>query len=127
MVASSLTRRVELSLQPSTARRELSAFLGDSRWDGDVDAVVLAAHEAMVNAHRHAGGVTRATAGFDGRAVVVKVTDAGPGFRIPTSRGEVPDVDAERGRGLFLIQELADDVHVMRDGREVSVLLRFDR
>ncbi len=126
MVTSSLTRPVELSPQPTAARRELARLLGDARWDGDADAVVLAVHEAMVNAQRHAGGVTHVAAGFDGEALVVEIADRGPGFGLPTSCG-VPDVDLERGRGLFLIQQLAEDVRVVRAGPEVRLQLRFER
>jgi anti-sigma regulatory factor (Ser/Thr protein kinase) len=126
MVTSALTRPVELPPQPTAARRELSRLLGDARWEGDTDAVVLAVHEAMVNAQRHAGGVTHAEARFDGQALVVEVADRGAGFQLPTRTG-VPDVDAERGRGLFLIQELTEDVRVVRAGPEVCLQLRFER
>ena len=125
MVAASLTRPVELSPQPTVARRELARLLGDASWDGDVEAVVLAVHEAMVNAHRHAGGVKRATASFEGGTVVVEITDGGQGFGIPDS-GDMPDISAERGRGLFLISQLAADARVARSGQDVRLLLRFD-
>ena len=125
MVTSSLVRPVSLPLRPSPARRELARLLADAGWGGDIDAVILAVHEAMVNAQRHAGGVTAATAGLDRRTVVVKVSDRGPGFSLPESTG-VPDIDAERGRGLFLIQRLADDVRVVSADREHSLLLRFE-
>jgi anti-sigma regulatory factor (Ser/Thr protein kinase) len=125
MVATSLARPVELPPQPAAARRELARMLGDAEWTGNTDAVVLAVHEAMVNAQRHAGGVARAAAGFDGQALVVEVADRGPGFRIPTPCG-VPDVDAERGRGLFLIQQLAEEIQIVRDGSEVCLQLRFE-
>ena len=126
MITSPPTRPVELSLQPSDTRRELARMLGEADWRGDVDGVVLAVHEAMVNADRHAGGVTKVTVGVHGRSVLVKVSDRGPGFGIPES-DDVPDIGAERGRGLFLIRELASDVRVARDGPVVSLFLRFER
>ena len=126
MITSARSRPVELPLQPSDTRQELARMLDEADWDGDVEGVVLAVHEAMVNAHRHGGGVTRVTAGVDGGSVVVHVSDRGPGFGLPES-ADIPDVAAERGRGLFLIRELASDVHVARDGRDVSLLLRFER
>jgi serine/threonine-protein kinase RsbW len=126
MVTSSLIRPVELPLQPTAARRALARLLGDAHWQGDADAAVLAVHEAMANAQRHAGGVAHAAARFDGQALVVEVADRGPGFRVPAPTG-VPDVDAERGRGLFLIQQLADDVRVVRAGSDVCLRLRFER
>lgn len=124
MVTSSLTRPVELPSQPTAARRELARLLDDADWDGSADAVMLAVHEAMVNSQRHAGGVTHAMAALDGRDLVVEVADRGPGFHLPAPSG-VPDVDNERGRGLFLIQQLAGDVCVVRAGPDVCLQLRF--
>ncbi|HEV2758853.1 MAG TPA: ATP-binding protein [Acidimicrobiales bacterium] len=126
MMVSALTRPVELSRHPAVARRELTELLRDAAWDGDVDAVLLAVHEAMVNAQRHGGGVTHAGAGFDGRSLVVEITDRGRGFHVPDSPG-VPEVTAERGRGLFLIRRLTSDAHLVRDGADVRLVLTFDR
>ncbi len=125
MLVTALAPPVSLSDQPAMARRQLAEFLGDARWRGDVDGVLLAVHEALVNGLRHAGGVTRATAGFDGESLVVEVWDRGRGFRIPPSTS-IPDMTAERGRGLFLMRRLATDVRVVRSGAEVGLLLRFD-
>jgi len=121
-----LTRAVELSTQPALARRELTDLLADAKWEGDADGVVLAVHEAMVNAQRHGGGVTSASAGFEGRDLVVEVSDRGRGFHIPESPG-VADITAERGRGLFLIRQLTADAEVVRTGRDVRLVLTFQR
>jgi serine/threonine-protein kinase RsbW len=126
MVASSPTRPVELSTQPAAARHELNRLLVESQWDGDVDGVVLAVHEAMVNAQRHAGGVTHAAADVHGGAVVVEVYDEGGGFGMPMLP-EMPDSTSERGRGLFLIRSLAADARVRRSGKQVCLHLRFER
>jgi anti-sigma regulatory factor (Ser/Thr protein kinase) len=126
MLTSSLTRPIELAPQPGLARRELTRMLADAGWDGDVDAVALAMHEAMVNSQRHAGGVSRATACLDDDAVVVTVSDRGRGFGVADAP-PMPDPAAERGRGLFLIRRLATDVQVIRSGREVRLVLRFER
>ncbi len=126
MIASSMTRPVALPAQPAAARRTLARLLDDAAWGGDADAVVLATHEAMVNAQRHAGGVTRATASFDGRDVVVEVTDGGSGFHLPDSPA-MPEASAETGRGLFLIRHLADDAQIVRSDGEVRLVLRFER
>jgi anti-sigma regulatory factor (Ser/Thr protein kinase) len=126
MIASSLTRPVQLPAQPVAARRQLARLLDDAGWDGDTDAVVLAVHEAMVNAHRHAGGVRRATAALDGRAVVVEIADGGQGFRVPDSP-KMPDIAGETGRGLYLISRLADQAEVVRSDGEVCLVLRFER
>jgi anti-sigma regulatory factor (Ser/Thr protein kinase) len=126
MVAASLTRPVELSRQPGVARRELARLLGDAAWEGDLEGVVLAVHEAMVNAQRHGGGVERATARVEDGTVTVEVSDRGQGFGIPESP-ELPDMAAERGRGLFLIHHLAADARVVRAGPEVRLQLTFQK
>ncbi len=117
---------VELSPQPAVARHELAHLLDTAGWDGDVDGVILAVHEAMVNAQRHGGGVTHASAGFEGRDLVVEVSDRGRGFHVPESAG-VADVTAERGRGLFLIRHLAAKARVVRSGAGVRLVLTFHR
>ena len=125
-MVSALTRAVELPRQPSLARQELTHLLADARWEGDVDGVLLAVHEAMVNSQRHGGGVTSATAGFQGPDLVVEVSDRGRGFHIPESP-EVADINAERGRGLFLIRHLSADAEVVHDGTDVRLVLTFQR
>lgn len=124
MPVSALSRPIELSSQPAVARRELARMLDETCWSGDVDGAILAVHEAMVNSHRHGGGVTRATAGFDGRSLVVRIWDRGRGFEVPEAP-ELADAAAERGRGLFLIRHLAEDARVVRNGDDVQLVLTF--
>ena len=124
MPVSALPRPVELPRQPGAARRELARILDDSQWSGDADGAILAVHEAMVNSHRHGGGVTRATAGFDGQSLVVRIYDRGRGFDVPQSP-EPADAAAERGRGLFLIRHLASDARVEQAGGDVQLVLTF--
>ena len=125
MPVSALSRPLELPSQPAAARRELAELLAQADWTGDADGAILAVHEAMVNSHRHGGGVVRALACFDGPALVVQITDRGVGFEVPQSPARA-DLAAERGRGLFLIRHLASDVRVVRDGPEVRLTLIFD-
>ncbi|MDP1806964.1 MAG: ATP-binding protein [Acidimicrobiales bacterium] len=110
--------------QPGAARRELARILHDTHWSGDTDGAILAVHEAMVNSHRHGGGVTRTTAGFDGQSLVVRIFDRGRGFDVPKTSGSA-DTAAERGRGLFLIRHLATDARVIRTGNDVQLVLTF--
>ena len=124
MPVSARSRPVELPPQPGAARRELARILDDSHWPGDADGAILAVHEGMVNAQRHGGGVTRATAGFDGRSLVVRIWDRGRGFEVPDSPQRA-DSAAERGRGLFLIRHLASDARVVRTGNDVQLVLTF--
>lgn len=125
MPVSALSRPVELSPQPAVARRELARILDETHWQGDGDGAILAVHEAMVNSHRHGGGVTRAIAGFDGQSLVVRICDRGGGFDVPDSP-EPADSAAEQGRGLFLIRHLASDAHVSRAGNDVQLVLTFE-
>ena len=124
MPVSALHRPVDLSTQPALARRELARILDETHWSGDADGAILAVHEAMVNSHDHGGGVTRATAGFDGRSLVVRIWDRGRGFEVPKSP-QLADTAAERGRGLFLIRHLASDARVVRAGDDVQLVLTF--
>ena len=126
MIASSLTRPVPLSPQPAAARQQVGRLLADAGWGGDPDTVILAVHEALVNSQRHAGGVTGATVAIDGSAVVVEVRDRGRGFVVPKTP-TMPDPAAERGRGLFLIGQLADQAQVSRAGNDVCLQMRFER
>lgn len=125
MSLTGLARPLDLSTQPAVARRQLQEMLSGAHWPGNVDGVLLAVHEALVNAQRHGGGASRAMACFDGESLLVEVWDRGGGFRIPRSKS-VPDALAERGRGLFLMRRLATQVRVARAGREVGLRLTFD-
>ncbi len=126
MCVTAAARPVPLSSTPAVARRQLLSMLTEAGWPTDAaDGVVLAVHEALVNALRHGGGVRRAAAGFDAGSLVVKVWDQGRGFEMPGTN-PVPDRLAERGRGLFLMRRLAGDVKVARRGAETCLQLRFD-
>ena len=126
MSSSSLTRPVELSLQPAAARRELMKLLADEAWAGDVDGVILAVHEAMVNSQRHGGGVTgaRVCVGLD--TVTVEISDRGGGFAVPETPA-MAEATAEQGRGLFLIRRLTAEAQVVQAGPDVCLTLRFER
>ncbi|GAA2695161.1 ATP-binding protein [Streptomyces lunalinharesii] len=95
-------------LGASTARRRLVD--GMRAWAEVLDQEVLDAAEVVVaellaNAVQHAGGtviVARARLDFDG--LVVDVIDASPVS--PTV--DSPGLEAEHGRGLFLVAALAD-------------------
>jgi anti-sigma regulatory factor (Ser/Thr protein kinase) len=124
-VTSDVVQPIALSLTPSQARRELQDLLVGTRWSGDVDGALLAFHEALVNAHQHGGGATRAEARVGGRDLVVQIWDQGPGFDVSRRATEVPEPMAERGRGLWLISRVASDWEMRRDEDGVSLVLRF--
>ena len=125
--ASALAGPVSLSLSPAVARRQVEALLEDEDWPGDNGDIVLAVHEALVNAGRHGGGARRAEVAIDARGVVVTVADRGAGFNPQPFVRRLPDPMAERGRGLWLICHLATtcEVHTTQDGNEV--IMRFAR
>lgn len=80
----------------------------------DLDAILLAASELCANAVRHSSGKPGSVelrARVESGAIVLEVSDDG-GTELPVSVefGDVPDLDAERGRGLFLVRELMDYV-----------------
>lgn len=126
MYGSDLAHPVALSPTPARARHELQSLLKSAQWPGDVDSVVLAVHEALMNSHRHAGGATSACAGVRGSSLVVEVRDAGPGFDIERHASRQPDPLAESGRGLWLICQIAANWDVARENGETCLRLEFD-
>lgn len=114
-----------LSPSPSRARHQLQSLLESASWRGDVDAVILAVHEALANSHRHGGGVTAAVAEFHGDQLVVEVRDGGPPFDARRHTHRPPDPFVERGRGLWLISQIAHSWDVRRQRGENRLKLRF--
>jgi anti-sigma regulatory factor (Ser/Thr protein kinase) len=81
---------------------------------GDVQAVVLAAHEAAKNGLRFSGDrPVDVTLRFEGDQIAVCVADSGPGFEHDHWRGTLPDVRQTSGRGLHLMHGLMDCVDVV--------------
>jgi anti-sigma regulatory factor (Ser/Thr protein kinase) len=121
---------VTLPLAPSDARRELKALLAGTRWCREADSVVLAVHEAIVNADRHGGGAVRVDASVKGDALEVEVCDRGPGFEIPSAdrTGTVSSADpfAEDGRGLWLICRIASRAETGWSGSDFCLRMRFE-
>lgn len=91
--------------------------------DGEAHDLLLIATELTANAVEHAkwtaGGVTL-RAWVEESDVVVEVVDDGGTLVAPSHDDEPPDPEAERGRGLWLVQTLADEVvHEATEGRSV--------
>ena len=94
------------------------------------DVLLLVASELCSNAVRHATGqpgsvALRAWTVDD--AVTVEVEDDGGLLEWPPIivDGELPDPEAERGRGLFLVSELADEVtNEVNGGRSVVRIVK---
>ena len=124
---SALAGPISLPLRPAAARRQLERFLRDERWPGDAEAIVLALHEALVNASRHGGGARRAEAAIaaDGSELTIAVCDRGGGFDPGPFVRRSPSPMAERGRGLWLISRLASAYEIRRTDGGTEVVMRF--
>ena len=113
----------------------LERMLRDRAWrEDDVIAVELAVREALANAIRHGCMNDRSksvqccvTYEHSGEVVIV-IRDPGPGFALAS----IPDPMAPQnifktsGRGVFLINELMDEVGFRDGGREVEMRKRRD-
>lgn len=127
MTAPGLAQPIALPLQPAEARRQLDDLLCSAPLAVDADGVVLALHEALVNAQRHGGGAIRAEAVVEPSALVLQVWDRGPVFDLRPYTSHPPDPMAERGRGIWLISQVASGCEVRHDHYGVSLVMRFDR
>jgi serine/threonine-protein kinase RsbW len=118
------------------ARRLLMGTMETAGVDPDISYdLSLALSEACANAVEHAGNTDssqayRVTAYLDGEKCRIEVTDAGPGFpsagrRTPVRAAAHPE--AEHGRGLCLIQELADHVHIRNKPGRGGAVVSFDK
>jgi serine phosphatase RsbU (regulator of sigma subunit)/anti-sigma regulatory factor (Ser/Thr protein kinase) len=62
----------------------------------------------------------------DPAKVELRVSDHTPGFRLP-DRMSLPEPDSERGRGLFLIHSLMDQVNYFRSDGKNTLVLHLNR
>lgn len=116
------------------ARRLLLGAMETAGVDPDISYdLSVALSEACANAVEHGGRAEagasseayRVTAYLDGEKCRIEVSDAGPGFP-ERPRAVVPAVSAESGRGLCLIEQLADHVYLRnRPGR--GAVVSFDK
>jgi DNA-binding NarL/FixJ family response regulator/anti-sigma regulatory factor (Ser/Thr protein kinase) len=89
-------------------RREVMAYLrrhGDP--DSDFAGAEVVVAELLINAFEHAPGPAWVRASWLGERPRIEVHDLGPGFALAPT---LPEPAAERGRGLFLAQAIADDL-----------------
>ena len=107
---------------PGQARRATRDALTAWRLTGLVDSVVLAVSELVTNAVRHGRPTVFLELLRRSDRVSVRVHDGDP-TAPPGAGGEVT-ADAESGRGLAIVRELADDLAVEQvtdDGKVVRV------
>ncbi|MCX5604943.1 ATP-binding protein [Streptomyces phaeochromogenes] len=120
------------------ARRLLLGTMESAGVDPDISYdLSVALSEACANAvehggesvHGESGEAYRVTAYLDGETCRIEVADSGPGF--PSGRGRArvrpAHSDAENGRGLCLIQELADHVHIGNKPGRGGAVVSFDK
>ena len=122
------------------ARRLLLGTMETAGVDPDVSYdLSVALSEACANAVEHGGDgarggsceAYRVTAYLDGEKCRIEVADSGPGFA-PAGRSRpqappVPHPEAEHGRGLCLIEELADHVHIGNKPGRGGAVVSFDK
>lgn len=138
----SLHLRREAATVP-LARRMLLGAMDSAGVDPETSYdLAVALSEACANAVEHgssdgADGY-RVTACIDGDTCHIEVTDAGPGFPgVPADRptttrplggaGDVRAVEAEDGRGLYLIETLADHVRFANRPHQGGAVVSFDK
>ncbi|MEU2235988.1 ATP-binding protein [Streptomyces vietnamensis] len=117
------------------ARRLLLGTMETAGVDPDVSyELSVALTEACANAVEHGGaggprergGAYRVTAYLDGETCRIEVADSGPGF--PGTAAPVrPSDEAEHGRGLRLIEELADHVQFGNRSGRGGAVVSFDK
>jgi anti-sigma regulatory factor (Ser/Thr protein kinase) len=95
----------------SVVRQAVSEFAGANGIGRDDLAHFLTAlGEAIANAIEHAHshhGIT-IDVRIDRKAIVAKIEDGGIGFTAVGLDAKLPDVDAERGRGLAIMRRCSD-------------------
>jgi anti-sigma regulatory factor (Ser/Thr protein kinase) len=120
----------------AAAARSALGVLADRVEDGMLQEARLLVTELVTNSVRHAGVGRESSIGLalllTPSALTVAVTDPGPGFRPEVV---TPDLEQEGGRGLFIVDQLADRWGVgdspleppARDGRaETGTVVWFE-
>lgn len=113
-------------------RRHVRDFLHGLRVDPSTTYdILLATDEVAANAVAHGqspegNGLVRLRCSTDGACVVVAISDEGSGFdprRVDMN--SLPNWTSQGGRGLFLVQELMDEVHI--DGSQSGTVIEMKR
>jgi anti-sigma regulatory factor (Ser/Thr protein kinase) len=109
---------------PATARRALARLQSDLD-EPILETMRLLVTELIANSVKHAATVRVGLKVFVANsAVLVEVTDEGPGF---TPTGRTKGQDETSGWGLFLVDRLADRWGVAREGAATRVWFELKR
>jgi anti-sigma regulatory factor (Ser/Thr protein kinase) len=95
-------------------RLDFVAYLQRECGDVDVSSAELVLGELIGNVARYAPGPAHVAADVADSVVTILVTDGGAGFS-PKLR-PLPDLLAERGRGLLIVEGLAAEIDITCNG-----------
>ena len=108
-------------------RHEIRRYFSNHALAGSLDAIEVIVGELLSNVVRHTNSGATIHVTWQAGTPILTVVDDGPGFDpddIP-----YPSFDADYGYGLWLVENLAQDVRITRDpqgGTTVSVELPTD-
>lgn len=109
-----MSETVRLGTEPTSvreAREIVKEAIARAHWEGDEEAAVLLVSELVTNALRHAGSLTHLDVTVDCDCLHVEASD--PRTEAPSVRQVDPA--ATSGRGMALVEALANDWGVRRD------------
>jgi serine/threonine-protein kinase RsbW len=92
------------------------------------DDLEIAITEACTNVVRHAGGADSFEVCLDvgEDRCAIDVRDDGDGFDLDAAGAQAPDASSDRGRGLYLIKALGENVRMQSMPRRGS-LIHFEK
>ncbi len=109
------------------ARSHFVEFLNDVQSDADfINTAELVFGELLGNVVRHAPGPVEISVDLNDESLILHVIDSGPPLTAAKHRKLPEDVLSERGRGLFIVEQLASDVRIERlenRGNHISVTM----
>ncbi|GAB3647854.1 SpoIIE family protein phosphatase [Glycomyces tarimensis] len=124
------TRRLRLPADdrsPATARAAVRAVLTEAGLAELLDETLLLTTELATNGVVHAGTDINLTVAADSIGVRVTVTDYRSGGIEPADMTGMPEVTAEGGRGLLLVDRFASSWGTTHDATGKSIWFRIDR
>ncbi|MEU4690120.1 ATP-binding protein [Actinoplanes sp. NPDC023714] len=89
---------------------------------GSIEALAIAVSELVTNTLQHTTGGGQVRVWAEHAAVFCDVADGGA---VPSFPRAMPAPDAERGRGLAIVEMLCDDVTTIAEPGRTVVRLRF--